>query len=124
MTTSVPDERFHPVSARRTDEQNTCGDCGQRGSPTSRPRRRHGSRNGGQTRTVDVAAAKQKSIYILDFSVESDRPDRPNGSRDANLNPCEGPDQGGSPRAPPQGATTPWRGLDDECHIVTSKYGI
>ena len=38
IATSVHDERFHPVSARRTDVQNTCGGCRQRGSPTIRAR--------------------------------------------------------------------------------------
>ena len=57
-------------------------------------------------------------MYILDFGAEPGRPDRPNGFRDTDRSPCEGPDQWGSPRAPTEGATTPWRGLVAKCHIV------
>ena len=56
---SVHDERFHLVSARRTDDHNTCGGYGQRGSPRSRPRCRHGSRNGGFARTTLVLLVRK-----------------------------------------------------------------
>ena len=58
-------------------------------------------------------------MYKIDFGIEPDSPDRPEGLRDLKPNTSEGPDQWGSPRAPLEGATTLWRGSATFFHIVT-----
>ena len=57
-------------------------------------------------------------MYKIDFGIEPDSPDRPEGLRDLKPNTPEGPDQWGSPRAPLEGATTLWRGSATFFHIV------